>query len=994
VDFDGSRELASGKPAVVGRPTAPLRLPGTGRALPYACFPAVPPAGGYGNGSQAERTNHPLLYNPFRPAAPDRAFTLADLEAPLRYGDKGSPALSSDLFRLSPRFFGDAADPAGSDRRRRLVTLASFDPDRPGVSPWFWTQSQRDAAYNRLPPLDPIPTLSPHASGGAVAPPPGLTAQLESEFGPDGRTAAALTALRRLDLNRYLPDYPNPDPQTGRITDLTGFLVAQTARQHMAAEIFEVLWRVTGAGDPAQAPPPGSSAYEPARWDALRGLAQMAVNIVDFVDTDDLMTPFFWYTDARTGRKEVVYGTELPRVVLNEVYAEYTNDPGDPGLLDRPPQARRFKGNVWVELYNPFRDDPPLTAPHRAGAARLEVPATAGQPAYAPYRLILAWLRTDLRQPDNVRGEIPPGGGPVLSVLSGFSPDPAAPPRPGVDPRWLLPADPARAGGYSGPPGGNQGFYVLGPALSDAERSPFAPAAGRPMETLRRSEMSYFTQASYPDLLPKPSVLWQRLACPHLPPQPDPLSPYHNPYITVDYVRDVPPNYAAAVGVGTLAPAVRPAPERASVGRKQPYAAHASQLKRQQPNPAYPDQPQHTFFQHNADATTPGPNLGLPPRDYPPFDWLLHLDRQLVSPGELLHVSAFKPHELTQQFRTGDADRQKFTHRAPWLDEDLAGSSVPQSHRLYRALEFLGTRSRILGMMEAATTAAEGLPPAEGAPPLLYPDQKVSPAAMSGTTASGGTWWIEVGASLVIDRGQSSEEVVRVKAVGPATSPSWFVADFLRPHGPGFTIAPVTISERVPGKINLNTVWDEEVFLALCDANPSSGFKEGAVRAAFERLRDSRTVTGEAPGPGDRPLLSLAAGLTPAGGGLQDTLLRTHDLDAADRLPILAVPGRPHPQQTYELLTKIFNNTTVRSNVFAVWVTVGFFEVTDENTRPVKLGAEIGRAELRHLRHRMFAIVDRSVLTANPGPQPRFELRGPIPAFANCPVVPYFSIID
>src|SRR5262249_23681233 len=204
----------------------------------------------------------------------------------------------------------------------------------------------------------------------------------------------------------------------------------------------------------------------------------------------------------------------------------------------------------------------------------------------------------------------------------------------------------------------------------------------------------------------------------------------------------------------------------------------------------------------------------------------------------------------------------------------------------------------------------------------------------------------------------------------------------------------VTVSERVPGKINLNTVWDEEVFQALCDANPSSGFKEGAVRAAFERLRASRTVSGEAPGPGDRPLLSLAAGLTPSGGGLQETLLPAHALDAADRLPTLAVPGQPHPQQTYELLTKIWSNTTVRSNVFAVWVTVGFFEVTDENARPVKLGAEIGRTELRHVRHRMFAIVDRSVLTANPGPQPRFDLRGPVPPYATGPVVPYFSFID
>ncbi|HXG12395.1 MAG TPA: hypothetical protein VNK04_21745 [Gemmataceae bacterium] len=974
VDFDGAQ--------AGGAPSSQLSLPGALPALPCDCFPAA--VSGYGNGSAGEGQGHPALYNPIRPMPPDRLLSLANMEALLRYRDTGSQAFAADLFRLCPHTFTDRSDPEGAAKRRRLVTLRSFDVDRPGITPWFWPSGP--ALYNRLPPPWPLPQLSPHPSAGFPPRPSGPPNHPDSEWGPDGRAAAWLTALRRLDLNRPLPAYPlGPD---GRIADPTGFAVAQTARQQLAADILERLRRLTGTGQPA---PPGMPGYEPARWNALRWLAQLAVNIVDFIDPDDCMTPFNW------AGGEWVYGTELPRVLLNEAYAEYANAPGDPGLTDPgSPHATLLKCNIWVELYNPFRHDEPVTAPWRNGAAWLAMPPTGPgmNNGYAVYRLVIARLSPyaldPLRAPENVRGELyPPGTGSVLSVVDRF--EPVAPPAPVVDTRVILPADAAYDFGFFGPEAGNRGFYVLGPQLGPGEHSPFLPTPdGQPLETLRRPEMSFVIPAANPmrQLLPRPTLLLQRLACPYLPPGP------HNPYVTVDFMANVEAHYAAEVSAAVPdgpGPAPLPVEARFSVGRKQPYAGHETQLRRQWPQPPLPGQPQHTFFQHNTDPETTGPNWRRRPAGYPAFDWLVHLDRPLISPIELLHVSAYKPHELTQEFIKPDGKR--FNHRAPWLDEDLtgAGLSSPQSHRLYRALEFFCTRPWSLGLMNARTTSAQ--PVTAGANRTVYP------AALGGLTAAGGTWQIEAGSCVLIDHGLPTEEVVRVKAILPPApeQPAGFIADFLRDHGAGFTITPTAVSERIPGKINLNTVWDKEIFLALCDPQPSNRFNEGTVADMFEKLKMSRTISGDVPGPGDRPFRSLATGPASSGDsqpsetGLQSTLLRSLPGGGP---PILAVPAAQHPYQQYELLTKIFNQVTVRSNVFAVWLTVGFFEVTDDTTRPVKLGPELGRAENRHVRHRMFAIVDRSLLLTNPGPQPAFDPRASRSPGAAGPVVPYLSIID
>jgi hypothetical protein len=417
-----------------------------------------------------------------------------------------------------------------------------------------------------------------------------------------------------------------------------------------------------------------------------------------------------------------------------------------------------------------------------------------------------------------------------------------------------------------------------------------------------------FQGATPPTALNAPTLLLRRLACPYLPntnpaTQPTQLPApnaqfgiVYNPYVTTDYMENL------ALNDGTTAIA-----NRASQGRTQPYAGDLANKLNQTATPA--GQPKNTLFRHNsqnAPPTAPDPTLAIP------FNWLVHLDRQLISPMELLHVSGFKPHELTQLFNSattgqplvplmaptsaGQWTQCYYGQRAPWFDEDLAGG---QTHRLYRLFEFLETGNRAAGI------------------------------------APGG---------------------------------------------------------RTPGKVNINNVWDPEIILALLDPGAgNNAYDQNAVLPIWNTLvsqRSTGSTTFSTPGLYDRPFWSLAAGTYPAGDlqfptydtnsppnpisfGVNNTLLRPLTIGAlgnTQRLLQLYQFGTPaqqvtHPYLQDQLLTKLFNNVTTRSNVFAVWVTVGFFEVTDDSVRPAKLGAEIGKAENRHIRHRMFAIVDRSNLT-------------------------------
>ena len=120
-----------------------------------------------------------------------------------------------------------------------------------------------------------------------------------------GRTIGSnLPDLGRVDLNRQPTDYPNP-PAPGRpfnAAQTQQVNQAQKDRVLMAYDMFVRFVAATGAVPPNQLDQGGANNIGPndPRFQATRYLAQLAVNIVDYIDDDDYITAFNWLSTANS----------------------------------------------------------------------------------------------------------------------------------------------------------------------------------------------------------------------------------------------------------------------------------------------------------------------------------------------------------------------------------------------------------------------------------------------------------------------------------------------------------------------------------------------------------------------------------------------------------------------------------------------------------------------------------------------------------------------
>ncbi len=305
-----------------------------------------------------------------------------------------------------------------------------------------------------------------------------------------------------------------------------------------------------------------------------------------------------------------------------------------------------------------------------------------------------------------------------------------------------------------------------------------------------------------------------------------------------------------------------------------------------------------------------------------PFPWLNWNNRPFVSQLELLLVPAARSIELLPLYGLSPASPEPYTPTAP--------QNVPFPH--------------LLNFFYSGKSAAAAPEPPQFHRLLEYLHV---PSPFVGTQLQG--------------------------------NPAGFAAGSHSFHPPFHRISRY----REPGRVNLNTVFDQNVFQGLMNNFP--GMNTPAYWAKFVQSRrgydgaDILALNTASPTRFARPFRSFAGGqmvpldtLKPPR-EIDATLLRSDPDPANDNRPLFRRQSlQPYedtnrnPYFRYQGLQRLGNLVTTRSNVYAIWITVGYFEVDavpvdvvhpDGYALGPELGIETGEVE----RHRAFYLIDRSI---------------------------------
>ncbi len=182
-------------------------------------------------------------------------------------------------------------------------------------------------------------------------------------------------------------------------------------------------------------------------------------------------------------------------------------------------------------------------------------------------------------------------------------------------------------------------------------------------------------------------------------------------------------------------------------------------------------------------------------------------------------------------------------------------------------------------------------------------------------------------------------------------NPTPYGANVTDPTDPRFNRQPPfnTLSEfRDPGKININAITSEDVWNGIFhgDGGLTPNDKEEHAKPNWSSVAPSFQLVPANPTFFTNPFRAPDAGeLVPIPemiqSGFDCGLLRRADPTSLTSAPLFepVTTGPPHqyrdsgrnPYFRYQPITRLNNLVTTRSNVYAVWVTIGFFEVEEAN---------------------------------------------------------------
>ncbi|MGL4420905.1 MAG: hypothetical protein ACRCZF_09595, partial [Gemmataceae bacterium] len=586
------------------------------------------------------------------------------------------------------------------------------------------------------------------------------------------------------------------------------FALARQSRQNLARDIFVRLAAISkyvdAAGKTVQLvdvnipynPATGYFVFDittlPAeRSNMLRRCAQMAANIVDAIDPDDVSTAFVWnpvnpshndtkaatalaaysvtqfidpshdlanFGDTKVSEmgNRVVFGTELPKLTINEAYAVLANDRED--LAKAPMQMpmnnyviKSHKKRFWVELNNPLGGNGADLSSSEKGAARLQYVQDAYKPGlvmpsdFHVYNLqilektnALPPVADDLRNnPANVTGDtgsnlnwkkildvrdftnrpmdnaaMPPAA--VATMLQ----DPATGPTPDEQRRnfMVMPTD-----NFTAPPMNTPGvttnhrYFTIGnlqrfpgynggmasevnttTRLADGPNPPTPdPNTGLPLPP---NSMEHDTREKYTDaqltgaMDPK-----LKQNCVVLRRLANPYLPPNVPGTQDSALPTYDPNLPAFVDTLPANPYITvDVLDNVPTNNGVNYASDKQYMN-------LPQQPTSIQRRHPYAAATaaPGNNSFFLDNAAPDnMSWLAHFDRHLINSVELLQVAACPPYLLTSDFSSAAASHNEHTAQKMFLGTNVtaSGAIVEETKFWYKALDLLTVKPRFNGV--------------------------------------------------------------------------------------------------------------------------------------------------------------------------------------------------------------------------------------------------------------------------------------------------------